>query len=39
MINRNDLCAGTRPEVGHRVLVTEKETFEYLRSVPNDSEY
>ncbi|MBE7712437.1 MAG: YbjQ family protein [Cyanobacteria bacterium SIG26] len=28
MINRNDLCAGTRPEVGHRVLVTEKETFE-----------
>lgn len=28
MINREDLRAGTRPEVGHRILVTEKETFE-----------
>ncbi len=28
MINREDLLAGTRPEVGNRVLVTEKETFE-----------
>ncbi len=28
MINRNDLLAGTRPEVGSRVLVTEKESFE-----------
>lgn len=28
MINRKDLKAGTRPEVGHRILVTEKETFE-----------
>lgn len=28
MINREDLKAGTRPEVGNRVLVTEKETFE-----------
>lgn len=28
MINREDLLAGTRPEVGSRILVTEKETFE-----------
>ncbi|MBQ8459458.1 heavy metal-binding domain-containing protein [bacterium] len=28
MINREDLLAGTRPEVGSRVLVTEKESFE-----------
>ena len=28
MINREDLLSGTRPEVGNRVLVTEKETFE-----------
>lgn len=28
MINREDLLAGTRPEVGKRVLVTEKESFE-----------
>ena len=28
MINREDLRAGTRPEVGSRILVTEKETFE-----------
>lgn len=28
MINREDLLAGTRPEVGSRVLVTEKENFE-----------
>lgn len=28
MINREDLKAGTRPEVGSRILVTEKETFE-----------
>lgn len=28
MINREDLLAGTRPEVGGRILVTEKETFE-----------
>lgn len=28
MINRDDLLAGTRPKVGNRVLVTEKETFE-----------
>lgn len=28
MINREDLLAGTRPEVGNRILVTEKETFE-----------
>lgn len=28
MINREDLLAGTRPEVGNRVLVTEKENFE-----------
>ena len=28
MINREDLMSGTRPEVGNRVLVTEKESFE-----------
>ncbi len=28
MINREDLLAGTRPEVGNRILVTEKDTFE-----------
>ena len=28
MINREDILAGTRPEVGNRILVTEKETFE-----------
>ena len=28
MINRSDLLAGTRPEVGNRILVTEKESFE-----------
>lgn len=28
MINREDLLAGTRPELGSRILVTEKETFE-----------
>jgi uncharacterized protein YbjQ (UPF0145 family)/DNA-directed RNA polymerase subunit RPC12/RpoP len=28
MINREDLLSGTRPEVGNRVLVTEKESFE-----------
>lgn len=28
MINREDILSGTRPEVGNRVLVTEKETFE-----------
>lgn len=28
MINREDLRAGTRPEVGNRILVTEKENFE-----------
>lgn len=27
MINREDLLAGTRPEVGKRVLVTEKESL------------
>lgn len=28
MINRSDLLAGTRPEVGGKILVTEKEFFE-----------
>ena len=28
MLNREDLLSGTRPEVGGRVLVTEKESFE-----------
>lgn len=28
MINRNDLLAGTRPEVGSKILVTEMEHFE-----------
>lgn len=28
MINREDLLSGTRPEVGNRILVTEKETFQ-----------
>lgn len=28
MINREDLLSGTRPDVGNRVLVTEKESFE-----------
>ena len=28
MLNREDLLSGTRPEVGSRVLVTEKESFE-----------
>ena len=28
MLNREDLLSGTRPEVGIRVLVTEKESFE-----------
>ncbi len=28
MINREDLKAGTRPELGNRILVTEKDTFE-----------
>lgn len=28
MINREDLLAGTRPEIGNRILVTEKDTFE-----------
>ena len=28
MINREDLLSGTRPEVGKRILVTEKENFE-----------
>lgn len=28
MINRDDLLAGTRPEVRGRILVTEKESFE-----------
>lgn len=28
MVNRAELLAGTRPEVGNRILVTEKESFE-----------
>ena len=28
MINRSDLLAGTRPVVGNRILVTEKDSFE-----------
>ena len=28
MINREDLLAGTRPEIGNRILVTEKDNFE-----------
>lgn len=28
MINREDLLSGTRPEVGSRILVTEKESFQ-----------
>ena len=28
MVNRAELLAGTRPEVGSRILVTEKESFE-----------
>ena len=28
MVNRAELLAGTRPEVGRRILVTEKESFE-----------
>ena len=28
MINREDLLAGTRPEVGNKILVTEKDFFE-----------
>lgn len=28
MINRKDLLSGTRPEVGNRILVTEKENFQ-----------
>lgn len=28
VINRKDLLSGTRPEVGHRILITEKETFQ-----------
>lgn len=28
MINREDLLSGTRPEVGYRILVTEKENFQ-----------
>ncbi len=28
MINREDLLSGTRPEVGSRILVTEKENFQ-----------
>jgi len=28
MINREDLLSGTRPEVGNRILVTEKDTFQ-----------
>ena len=28
MINREDLLSGTRPEVGNRILVTEKENFQ-----------
>ncbi len=28
MINRDDLLAGTRPEVGNKILVTEKDFFE-----------
>ena len=28
MINREDLLSGTRPEVGHRILVTEKDSFQ-----------
>lgn len=28
MINREDLLSGTRPEVGNRILVTEKESFQ-----------
>ena len=28
MVNRAELLAGTRPEVGRHILVTEKESFE-----------
>lgn len=28
VINREDLLSGTRPEVGYRILVTEKENFQ-----------
>jgi len=28
MVNREDLLSGTRPEVGNRVLVTEKDNFQ-----------
>lgn len=28
MINREDLLSGTCPEVGSRILVTEKESFQ-----------
>ena len=28
MINREDLLSGTRPDVGNRILVTEKESFQ-----------
>ena len=28
MINREDLLSGTRPEVGNRILVTEKDSFQ-----------
>ena len=28
MLNRKDLLSGTRPEVGRRILVTEKENFQ-----------
>ena len=28
MINREDLLSGTRPEIGNRILVTEKDSFQ-----------
>lgn len=28
MINRDDLLSGTRPEIGNRILITEKENFQ-----------
>lgn len=31
MINREDLLAGTRPEVGDRILVTEKKPSKVIR--------
>lgn len=31
MINREDLLSGTRPEVGSRILVTEKKVFKVTK--------